>query len=31
MKHFKSYKLCESSESEAWAGDASEIIRDFKT
>ena len=31
MKYIKSYKLFESSESEAWAGDASEIIRDFKT
>ena len=30
MKYIKSYKLFESSESEAWAGDASEIIRDFK-
>ena len=31
MKYIKSYKLFESSESEPWAGDASEIIRDFKT
>jgi len=31
MKYIKSYKLFESSEPEAWAGDASEIIRDFKT
>ena len=33
MKYIKSYKLFESSESESepWAGDASEIIRDFKT
>jgi hypothetical protein len=33
MKYLKSYKLFESSESESepWAGDASEIIRDFKT
>ena len=31
MKHLKSYKLFESSETEPWVGDASEIIRDFKT
>ena len=31
MKHLKSYKLFESSEPEPWVGDASEIIRDFKT
>lgn len=31
MKYIKSYKLFESSESEPWVGDASEIIRDFKT
>ena len=31
MKYIKSYKLFESSDSEPWAGDASEIIRDFKT
>ena len=31
MKHLKSYKLFESSESEPWVGDASEIIRDYKT
>jgi hypothetical protein len=30
MKHLKSYKLFESSESEPWAGDISEIIRDYK-
>jgi len=32
MKHLKSYKLFESSESESepWAGEASEIIRDYK-
>ena len=31
MKYIKSYKLFESSESEPWAGDASEIIRDYKS
>lgn len=31
MKYIKSYKLFESSESEPWAGDISEIIRDYKT
>ena len=31
MKYIKSYKLFESSESESWVADASEIIRDFKT
>jgi hypothetical protein len=33
MKYLKSYKLFESSESESepWADDASEIIRDYKT
>ena len=31
MKYIKSYNLFESSEPEPWVGDASEIIRDFKT
>jgi len=31
MKYIKSYKLFESSEPEPWAGDASEIIRDYKS
>jgi len=31
MKYIKSYKLFESSDPEPWVGDASEIIRDFKT
>lgn len=31
MKHLKSYKLFESSESEPFAGDATEIIRDHRS